>query len=98
MSEVYFEDGHIPLGLLPETQDEVKRSMDGLRIAKEGKVEVIDQNERTFICYVQGSKPDPYQVYGRYHRTVCTCPDHRYRHVMCKHIYAVLYTLQGYKR
>lgn len=68
------------------TQKNLSREARGDAIAQNGLIERNTQN--SFIVHSQTSNKE-YSVAVVGGVWSCTCPDHTYRHVECKHIHAV---------
>jgi transposase-like protein len=70
---------------------ENQREQKGLDIAKQpNQIERID--ERTYIVKSQTNTHE-YKVFKVSGEWFCECPDHVYRHVKCKHIFAVEFSI-----
>jgi transposase-like protein len=59
--------------------------------AKESQVSNVDENFFTVKSQSGNGEYAIYQVDGEWH---CACPDHTYRHVKCKHLFAVEISLR----
>jgi transposase-like protein len=72
---------------------EQKREQRGLEIVhkKENQVNCIEENFYTVQSQSGNGEYAIYQVDGEWH---CECPDHTYRHVKCKHLYALEFSLK----
>ena len=72
---------------------EQKREQRGLAIAqsKECPINLIEENFYTVKSQSGNGEYVIFQVNGELH---CECPDHTYRHVKCKHLFAVEFSLK----
>jgi putative transposase len=79
--------------MLNAEQLEVKRQERGLAIAqaKGTQVNRIEENFYTVKSQSGIGEYALFQVDGEWH---CECPDHTYRHVKCKHLYALEFSLK----
>jgi transposase-like protein len=68
------------------------RELRGLQIAQaKSQVNQIEENFYTVHSQSGNGEYAIYQVDGEWH---CECPDHTYRHVKCKHLYALEFSLK----
>lgn len=72
-------------------QVENPRMMRGFEIVKKGE-KILEVADNVFSVPSQ-SKNDNYVVVKSEEKWLCTCPDHKYREVECKHIHAVRFWL-----
>jgi transposase-like protein len=75
------------------TQLTTTREERGLTIAKAKKPQVAHVEENFYTVKSQ-SRNGEYAVSMVDHEWICECPDNKYRHVKCKHIYAVEFSLK----
>ncbi len=70
-----------------------QRESRGLLIAqaKKSQVSKVEENFYTIKSQSGNGEYALYQVDGEWH---CECPDHTYRHVKCKHLYALEFSLK----
>jgi membrane protein implicated in regulation of membrane protease activity len=71
---------------------ESSRELRGESIAVNGLIERVAENQ--FMVHSQTSSKE-YTVGVNGQSWTCSCPDHQYRHVECKHIHAVEDLLAG---
>ena len=71
---------------------ELSRELRGESIASNGLIEKISSTD--FMVHSQTCSKE-YVVSVAGNVWSCTCPDHQYRHVECKHIHAVEDLLSG---
>ena len=81
------------LSVLSLEELENLREERGLEIVhkKENQVNRIEENFYTVQSQSGNGEYAIYQVDGEWH---CECPDHTYRHVKCKHLYALEFSLK----
>ena len=79
------------------TRRQVDRQALGQELAALGCVRQVGRSSWLVLspksghAYLVDSRRDPWRSYDRWE---CSCPDHRYRHTLCKHIRGVM-TLLG---
>lgn len=75
------------------THDSNPRQEKGKEIALNPNVQILRINDHLYNVKSQTTKRE-YDVISTEKGWICTCPDHTFRHVCCKHIHAVEFSIR----
>jgi len=74
-------------------KNENLRELKGLQITKAKESQITRIDETTYLVHSQSGNGE-YAVYRSEDEWKCNCPDHRFRGVKCKHIWALEFSLK----